>query len=78
VIAHHKCRVGRAQITIETGYKPSHGPQSWPWWRLLSLSLINLRVVNHFAAPGLYWRLWIYTRWGAALIDLDRFPDEHV
>jgi hypothetical protein len=47
-------------------YKPVHGPQTWPWWRLLSLSLS--RLDTHAHAPT--YRMWAYTRWGALFVDV--------
>jgi hypothetical protein len=49
-----------------------HGPQSWPWWRLVSPSIIKLDVHS----PSFGWRLWLYTRWGAWCGDVyvDRRP----
>ena len=36
---------------------PAHGPQVWPWWRLVSFGLVRLEV----AKPSMGWRLWVYT-----------------
>lgn len=47
-------------------FKPSHGPQTWPWWRLLSLSF--MRLDTHVHAPTC--RMWAYTRWGALYVDV--------
>lgn len=51
---------------------PLHGPQTWPWWRLIAFGAANL----HPALPSTGYRLWIYTRWGACHFDvfLDRRP----
>ena len=43
------------------GMKVSHGPQKWPWWRLLSLSLVRIEC----GKPSTGWRVWFYTRDGA-------------
>lgn len=43
-----------------------HGPQTWRWWHVFSVSLIKLRV----QAPTTGWRLWIYTRWWAYHFDI--------
>jgi hypothetical protein len=44
----------------------AHGPfcngPPYPWWRWMSLTLVR-------TTPGIGWRLWIYTRWGACKID---------
>lgn len=45
---------------------PAHGPQVWPWWRLVSFGLVRLEV----AKPSMGWRPWVYTRWGAGYGDL--------
>ena len=44
-------------------YRPTHGPQTWLWWRLVSFS---------FLAPNWGYRLWIYSRWGALNLDYYR------
>jgi len=44
----------------------SHGPQEWPWWRVVSLSLVRLEV----HPPSLGFRLWAYTRWGSPCFDV--------
>ncbi len=46
--------------------KPSHGPQKWPWWRLVSFSLVPITVYS----PSYGLRLWIYTRWGAGYVGI--------
>ena len=43
-----------------------HGPQTWPWWRLIAVKLYQLKI----SKPSSAWRLWIYTRWGALFGDL--------
>lgn len=48
--------------------KPTHGPQTWPWWRVVSFKFINMTKAN----PGMNaWarRVWVYTRYGAIYID---------
>lgn len=43
---------------------PAHGPQTWPWWRLVSFSWVRLgQGIN--TATGRGRRIWAYTRWGA-------------
>lgn len=44
----------------------SHGPQTWPWWKLFSVSMAELEVYR----PSTGHRLWIYTRRGAVHFDL--------
>ena len=50
----------------------SHGPQTWPWWRLVVPSVNSIGVQK----PSTGWRLWLYTRWGALSFDVyfDRRP----
>lgn len=43
-----------------------HGPQMWPWWRLVSFR--GFRLVG-WEGAFLTYRLWAYTRWGALLAD---------
>jgi hypothetical protein len=54
--------------------RPTHGPQVWPWWRLVSIALVNLRVKT----PSVARRLWVYTRFGGfffdVVIDRRKFP----
>lgn len=45
---------------------PSHGPQVWEWWRLLSVSFFILKPQK----PTTGYRVWFYTRWGAKHFDL--------
>lgn len=52
---------------------PVHGPQDWPWWRLLSFRLTRLDQVQR---PSTGHRLWLYSRWGALYWEVffDRRP----
>ncbi len=59
------------------GVPVQYGPQTWPWWRLLSLSFLRLEVYR----PTTGYRLWAYTRWGRCtamsyLIDAGRQQHE--
>jgi hypothetical protein len=64
----------RAQWTVSRAYfnrrdvavfgPVRHGPQTWPWWRLLSVSLVRLRL------PDSGYRVWLYTRWDAVLVSV--------
>ena len=45
---------------------PIHGPQTWPWWRLVHLFVVRLPAPRLRRAG---WRLWVYTRWGAVFFD---------
>ena len=47
--------------------RPAHGPQTWPWWRLVSPSLHRL---PHVCSPSTGYRLWVYTRWGSIFFDI--------
>ncbi len=49
-----------------------HGPQAWPWWRIVSFSTNGIAV--HKPSTGR--RLWVYSRWGAIHFDVyfDRRP----
>ncbi|NID14977.1 hypothetical protein [Luteibacter yeojuensis] len=46
--------------------RPLHGPQTWPWWRLVSATIVRLGGIH---APSTGRRLWVYTRWGACFFD---------
>lgn len=46
--------------------RPSHGPQTWPWWRLLSIKVVRLDI----CLPSTGYRAWIYTKRGAVYFDL--------
>lgn len=61
-----KIRTSTSFAQFRGGLRPKHGPQSWPWWRLFGVSVVRLEVV----APTTGYRLWLYTRWGAAYGDL--------
>ena len=43
-----------------------HGPQTWPWWRLVSPSLVTIDV----PLPSWGLRLYVYTRWGSPCFDI--------
>ncbi|MCE0846014.1 hypothetical protein LVQ79_10700 [Buttiauxella sp. A2-C1_F] len=45
---------------------PSHGPQTWPWWRLFSVSVVRLGI----SPPSIGRRVWFYTRWGAGFVGV--------
>lgn len=42
---------------------PGHGPQTWPWWRLLSVSVV--KCMSGDRVIPLSWNAWFYTRWGS-------------
>lgn len=49
-----------------------HGPQTWPWWRLVAPRMMQIR--GSYGPMPEARRLWLYTRWGAYYCDfmLDR------
>ncbi len=54
----------RLMVTISTyRHRPTHGPQSWPWWRLLVVNVVRCRDALQTPLPS--WNVWAYTRWGA-------------
>jgi hypothetical protein len=48
-------------------YRPSHGPQAWPWWRLVTVKVCccSHDPYRFFWITPISWNIWIYTRWGA-------------
>lgn len=42
--------------------RPAHGPQAWPWWRLISFSYVRLGQ-GIGTSTGYGRRVWCYTRW---------------
>lgn len=48
-------------------FRPTHGPQTWEWWRLFSFSIVELDYRDPLIRGK---RLWIYSRWGAIHFDL--------
>ena len=45
----------------------SHGPLMWPWWKLLTISIVRCTHDPYrflWITPITY-NIWIYTRWGA-------------
>lgn len=52
-----------------------HGPQVWPWWCQVSLSLVQLGR-EPWDSGFVGKRLWVYTRYGAIYFDVcvDRRP----
>lgn len=47
--------------------KTFHGPQRWPFWKIVSISIVRCSGV---IPPSIGYNLWIYTRWGALLISM--------
>jgi len=41
---------------------PHFGPQTWPWWRLLSMSVVKPTFIE---PPDFGVNIWFYTRWFA-------------
>jgi hypothetical protein len=48
-------------------FRVKHGPQTWPWWRLASVSVIRASGV---ILPSTGYNVWLYTRWGAYLLGV--------
>lgn len=48
------------------GFNPTHGPQKWEWWRLVSFSFVKLTVQE----PSTGYRVWVYTRRFVCHFDL--------
>lgn len=48
-------------------YHPSHGPQSWPWWKLLTVKVCRCSHDPYwfFWITPISYNVWIYSRWGA-------------
>lgn len=59
-------RFSKSFAHFRTHLHPMHGPQIWPWWRLVSFGPHRLGVCS----PSTGYRLWIYTRWGACHFDV--------
>jgi hypothetical protein len=52
-------------------WNPTHGPQTWPWWRLVTIRVV--RMDGRCADPGkrkVGIRIWFYTRWVDEHIDI--------
>lgn len=56
-----RIRVNGSAAHWRDDLRVKHGPQTWPWWRLASFSVVRLEVYP----PTTGYRLWVYTRWGA-------------
>jgi hypothetical protein len=59
VIFHHSFAHLRPDL------RPKHGPQVWPWWRLMAFAWVDLNVTR----PSVGRRLWVYTRLGGFYFD---------
>lgn len=48
-------------------YHPTHGPQRWPWWRLLVIHIVRCShdPYWYFWMTPISYNIWLYTRWGA-------------
>lgn len=49
-------------------FKPNtceHGPQEWPWWKLISFYIVK----KYVKMPSTGYALWIYTRWWALELE---------
>ncbi len=46
---------------------PLHGPQVWPWWKMMAAEMVSLTNV---VPPTVAKRVWFYSRWGAIYVDI--------
>ena len=46
---------------------PSHGPRTWPWWRLVTFAPV---LAKPMTPPNTGHHFWIYTRWGARMLGI--------
>ena len=53
--------LGRFKVFPARRMHPAHGPQSWPWWRLLSVTAVKCWP----SGVRFNYNVWFYTRWGA-------------
>lgn len=53
-------------------YEPTHGPQTWPWWKLLSIRIVRCThdPAHFFWITPISYNCWFYTRWGAACLNI--------
>jgi len=61
-----RIKLGGSLAHFKEGMKPEHGPQSWPWWRVLSFQLCKIDAVSK---PHSAYRLWFYTKFGAGYVE---------
>lgn len=45
----------------------AHGPQTWEWWHLFSISMVKASGVH---PPSSGRHIWLYSRWGAILLGI--------
>jgi hypothetical protein len=53
-------------------YHTFHGPQVWPWWKILSVNVVRCThdPVWAFWITPISYNIWIYSRWGALCLNL--------
>lgn len=51
--------------------KPSHGPQKWGRFKVLSLKWLKLTTYTYKKSLG--YRLWVYSKWGAIHFDYYKY-----
>ncbi len=61
-----KIHVTYSLAHLKPDLRPLHGPQTWPWWKLVSMSICEISWSPLSSGR----RLWIYTRWGAVHVDV--------
>lgn len=60
-------RIGKFKVfPSRTWYtQHTHGPKTWPWWRLVSVVAVKVSVNCSPSPLRLNHNMWFYTRWGA-------------
>lgn len=61
----------RWDAKTQIAWNPTHGPQSWPWWRLITVRVVWMD--GSCADPGkrkIGVRIWLYTRWVDSHVDI--------
>lgn len=53
-----------------TIYHPTHGPQHWLWWKLLTINVVRAShdPFFYFWITPIAYNIWLYTRWGAICV----------
>lgn len=59
-------KIGRIMfdLTVTTIPHVEHGPQEWPWWKLLWIAVVRTNPGRQNPLVPC-WQVWIYTRWAA-------------
>ena len=53
-------------------YHPTHGPQVWPWWKLVTIHIAgpcSHDPADYFWITPISYNIWVYTRWGALCFE---------